>query len=69
MKITYKILLLVISLLLVITITIGTSYSLWKKVEIQQEQNIVESSCFSIEFSESTNINLKNAMPISMLPV
>ena len=65
MKIIYKILLLVISLLLVITITIGTSYSLWKKVEVQKEQNIVESSCFSIEFSESSNINLKNAMPIS----
>lgn len=65
MKITYKILLLVISLLLVITITIGTSYSLWKKVEVQKEQNIVESACFSIEFSESSNINLKNAMPIS----
>ena len=65
MKTTYRITLLVISLLLVISITIGTSYSLWKKVEIQKEQNIVESSCFSIEFSESSNINLKNAMPIS----
>ena len=65
MKTTYKIMLLVISLLLVISITIGTSYSLWKKVEVQKEQNIVESSCFSIEFSESSNINLKNAMPIS----
>lgn len=65
MKTTYRITLLVISLLLVISITIGTSYSLWKKVEVQKEQNIVESSCFSIEFSESSNINLKNAMPIS----
>ena len=65
MKTTYRITLLVISLLLVISITRGTSYSLWKKVEVQKEQNIVESSCFSIEFSESSNINLKNAMPIS----
>ena len=65
MKTTYKILLMVISLLLVVAITIGTSYSLWKKVEIQTNENIVNSACYDITFEESSNINLKNAMPIS----
>ena len=65
MKTTYKILLMVISLLLVVTITIGTSYSLWKKVEVQTNENIVNSTCYEITFEESSNINLKNAMPIS----
>ena len=65
MKTTYKILLMVISLLLVVAITIGTSYSLWKKVEVQTNENIVNSACYDIVFEESSNINLKNAMPIS----
>lgn len=65
MKTTYKILLMVISLLLVVAITIGTSYSLWKKVEVQTNENIVNSACYDIAFEESSNINLKNAMPIS----
>ena len=55
----------VISILLIGSIIIGTSYSMWVKTAIQKEQNIVNSSCFDIEFTESSNINLTNAMPIS----
>ena len=65
MRKLYKIILMVISILLIGSIIIGTSYSMWVKTAIQKEQNIVNSSCFSIEFTESSNINLTNAMPIS----
>ena len=55
----------VISILLIGSIIIGTSYSIWVKTAIQKEQNIVNSSCFDIEFTESSSINLANAIPIS----
>ena len=65
MRKAYKIILMVISILLIGSIIIGTSYSMWVKTAIQKEQNIVNSSCFDIEFTESSNINLTNAIPIS----
>ena len=65
MRKSYKIILIVISILLIGSIIIGTSYSMWVKTAIQKEQNIVNSSCFDIEFTESSNINLTNAIPIS----
>ena len=65
MRKAYKIILMVISILLIGSIIIGTSYSMWVKTAVQKEQNIVNSSCFDIEFTESSNINLTNAMPIS----
>ena len=65
MRKVYKIILMVISILLIGSIIIGTSYSMWVKTAVQKEENIVNSSCFSIEFTESSNINLTNAMPIS----
>ena len=65
MRKLYKIILMVISILLIGSIIIGTSYSMWVKTAIQKEQNIVNSSCFDIEFTESSNINLTNAIPIS----
>ena len=65
MRKVYKIILMVISILLIGSIIIGTSYSMWVKTAVQKEQNIVNSSCFDIEFTESSNINLTNAIPIS----
>ena len=65
MRKAYKIILMVISILLIGSIIIGTSYSMWVKTAIQKEQNIVNSSCFDVEFTESSNINLTNAIPIS----
>ena len=65
MRKSYKIILIVISILLIGSIIIGTSYSMWVKTAIQKEQNIVNSSCFDIEFTESSDINLTNAIPIS----
>ena len=65
MRKSYKIILMVISILLIGSIIIGTSYSMWVKTAVQKEENIVNSSCFDIEFTESSNINLTNAIPIS----
>ena len=65
MRKSYKLILMVISILLIGSIIIGTSYSMWVKTAVQKEQNIVNSSCFDIEFTESSNINLTNAIPIS----
>ena len=65
MRKSYKIILMVISILLIGSIIIGTSYSMWVKTAIQKEQNIVNSSCFDIVFTESSNINLIDAIPIS----
>ena len=65
MRKAYRIILMVISILLIGSIIIGTSYSMWVKTAVQKEQNIVNSSCFDIEFTESSNINLTNAIPIS----
>ncbi|MGN1374630.1 MAG: hypothetical protein ACI4XK_04960 [Bacilli bacterium] len=65
MRKSYKIILMIISILLIGSIIIGTSYSIWVKTAIQKEQNIVNSSCFDIEFTESSSINLIDAIPIS----
>ena len=65
MRKSYKIILIVISILLIGSIIIGTSYSMWVKTAVQKEENIVNSSCFDIEFTESSSINLIDAIPIS----
>ena len=65
MRKSYKIILMVISILLIGSIIIGTSYSMWVKTAVQKEENIVNSSCFDIEFTESSSINLASAIPIS----
>ena len=61
-----KYLLLIIGLLLIISLLIGTSYAYWYNTHIQENNNIVNSGCFSIEFSESSDsiINFNNAYPI-----
>ena len=65
MRKSYKLILMVISILLIGSIIIGTSYSMWVKTAVQKEKNIVNSSCFDIEFTESSSINLASAIPIS----
>ena len=65
MRKAYKIILMVISILLIGSIIIGTSYSIWVKTAIQKEQNIVNSSCFDISNVSRFNMqitesNIKN---------
>ena len=61
----YQISLLVISVLLVLAIITGTSYALWSNTHVQQSQNVVTTTCFSITFAESSNISMSNAYPMS----
>ncbi len=60
---------LLIAILLIVTITIGTSYSLWTTSVQQESTNTVDVGCFRIDFSDegftmSGNINLEKAYPM-----
>ena len=61
----YYILLLVITVLLVISVITGTSYSLWVVTKGQTSTNVVETGCFEISITENSNLNLTNTYPIS----
>lgn len=66
MKLKYKIALVIIGILLVSSISIGISYSLWIERFEGNETNIIQSGCFQIEFEELTeSINLTNTYPMS----
>ena len=70
MKNRISIIPLIISILTIITISIGTSYSLWTTSVQQQSENVIDVGCFRIVFDDSNivgggNISLSNAYPIS----
>ena len=61
-----KIKVLIISILCILTITIGLSYGYYLLNKVQENNNIAGSKCFKLEFSnESEAINLSNMYPIS----
>ena len=56
-----KIKVLIISILCILTITIGLSYGYYLLSKVQENNNIAGSKCFKLEFSnESEAINLSN---------
>ncbi len=60
---------LLIAILLIVTITIGTSYSLWTTSVQQESTNTIDVGCFRVAFSDegftvSGNINLEKAYPM-----
>ena len=69
----FKIILISITLLLVCSIIIGTSYSIWTTSYVQEGTNEVNVGCFTITYSDVTtyggteagDINLVNAYPIT----
>ncbi len=67
MKKSYKIALLIIVFLLVITVTLGSSYSFWQLTHEQTNNNqLTVANCFSITFTEnSESINLRNSYPLN----
>lgn len=66
MRLRYSIPLTVIAVLFVITMFIGSSYSLWKVTEYQQTENVIRTGCFELAFTEqSSSINLTNTYPMS----
>ena len=61
-----KIKVLIISILCILTITIGLSYGYYLLNRIQENNNIAGSKCFNLEFTNEKNaINLDNMYPIS----
>ena len=69
----FKILLITITILLVGSILLGTSYSLWNESYVQEEANEVNVGCFTITFTnvtsyggtEAGDLSLSNAYPIT----
>lgn len=65
MRLRYRIPLAVIAIMMVITVFLGSSYSLWKITKYQPTANVIETGCFELTFTEqSSSINLTNAYPI-----
>lgn len=63
----YKVTLGVLTVMILITITIGTSYSYYSVSDVQENPNTLTSTCFNIEYTEGTegSINLENSYPMS----
>lgn len=62
----YKITLSVLTIMILITITVGTSYSYYSVSDVQENPNTLTSTCFDIKYEENTSsINLTNSYPIS----
>ena len=59
------VLLMIIGIMLSISLLVGVSYALWSNTHVQEGQGIVESGCFSTDFSEVNSISLSNVYPIS----
>ena len=61
-----KIKILIISILCILTITIGLSYGYYLLNKVQENNNIAGSKCFNLEFTNEKNaISLDNMYPIS----
>ena len=59
------VLLMIIGIMLSISLLVGVSYALWSNTHVQETENIVETGCFSTDFSEVNSISLSNSYPIS----
>ena len=66
MRSGYKITLSILTIMILVTITIGTSYAYYSVTSEQTRPNEVNTVCFDISYTEGTNsINLENAYPMS----
>ncbi len=57
----YKITLGLITIMILLTISVGTSYSYYSISDIQKEENNLTTTCFKIDFSGSNDIALNTA--------
>ena len=53
----------VVSILLLVSLIVGFSYARFKFTIESQEINLVQSGCLKIDISEANNININNAIP------
>ncbi len=66
MRLKYRIPLAIIAIMMVVTLSIGSSYALWKVTKEQDVANIITTGCFEVSFIEESNsINLTNTFPIT----
>lgn len=71
MRSRYKIALGIITILILLTITVGTSYSYYSVSDTQETPNSLATACFQFTFNEETQsgisgpINLTNAYPMT----
>lgn len=66
MRLRYRIPLAIISIMIVISMFIGSSFALWRVTKYQETENIIDTGCFKLTFIEQTSsINLTNAYPIT----
>lgn len=62
----YKITLSILTVLILITIAVGTSYSYFSVVGIQSDENILNTTCFNVTYEDlSTSINLQKTYPMT----
>lgn len=66
MRLRYRIPLALISILMVMTLFLASSYALWRISVFQETENLIETGCFSIVFddTDSSSINLNNTYPM-----
>lgn len=66
MRLKSRILLISTIIIFILTIFIGTSYSLWQTINTQDSVNTATTKCFNVEItSQKNSITLENAYPIS----
>ncbi len=69
MRSGYKVTLSVLTIMILLTITIGTSYSYYSVASTQENPNELATTCFDVSFSDSNSISLnadgKYAYPMS----
>lgn len=58
MRSGYKVTLGVLTIMILVTITIGTSYSYYSVASTQENPNEITTTCFNVTFSDSNSINL-----------
>lgn len=66
MKLKYRIPLAILTIMIVITLFMGSSYALWKTTDYQQSINKLATGCFALDFQEEKKaIHLDNTYPMS----
>lgn len=66
MRLRYRLPLAMIAIMLVVTLTIGSSYAFWKLTKDQSTANIIRTGCFDVKFEEDSNsISLDKAYPVT----
>ncbi|MCR4581653.1 MAG: DUF285 domain-containing protein, partial [Bacilli bacterium] len=64
MRIQYKISLIIISIFLVLSLMLSSSYALWISSISQESTNIVQSDCFEIALTDNNPIGLSASFPL-----